>query len=67
MTGIQGKGGRPLGERRLIAETPIEQKEVSIPRTVGYPCPVGQFEYVERDSRQGREFLPEPGVRTWSA
>jgi len=66
MTGTQGSEGDLLGERRLIAETPIEQKEVTLPGAAGYPWSVCQFDCVERDSRQGREFLPGPGVRTWS-
>jgi hypothetical protein len=55
-----------LGPRELIAQVPIEQREVMIPGGAGYPWSVSQFDLVEHDSRQGKDFLPEEGTRTWS-
>lgn len=46
--------------------TPIEKKEATIPLSAGYPLSVCQFDYVEHDSRENKDFLPEKGMRTWS-
>ncbi len=59
-------GEELLGKRELITQTPIEQKEAILPRSAGYPWSVCQFDYVEHDSREGRDFLPGKGLRTWS-
>jgi hypothetical protein len=55
-----------LGRRELVTKVPIEQQEATIPSSAGYPWAVSQFDYVERDARRNKDFLPEPGLRTWS-